>query len=261
MPKLPTVVDHPDADQTETVQAGDETIRLVLVEPRVLYGAGVRDILEREPDIEVVAQARTTGEVPDLLTSQPDVVLVDIEPSEPSTVAATLQLRRDMPEAAVIIVGSPTDDDDLFRSVQAGAAAHVGTDAEPSELVDTIRRVADGDEPIVETIAARPEVAHRVVEAFQELAVHGLPPDPADVSPLTAREQEVLAHIARGLTNKEIAGDLGISQQTVKNHLSNAIRKLGARGRTQAVLFATRLGVLSLEDDPRSEVPSHRRVR
>jgi DNA-binding NarL/FixJ family response regulator len=234
-------------------------IRCLLVEPHAIYGAGMRDLLEREPDIDVVAEARSPEEAVGLVAAgAPDVMVVDVNLPDPAAVAATQRLRREAPHAGVVLL-TGDDEDELFHAVQAGASAHISDHAQPAELVDTIRRVAGGQEPIADDIMARPDVAQRIVDAYQDLTVNGPPLDaPIDRSPLTPREREVLERAGQGMTNRQIAADLGLRPQTVKNHLSSVLRKLDVRTRTQAVLSAAREGWVELEGLDSGETASDR---
>lgn len=221
-------------------------IRLVLVEPRTIHGAAVRELLDREDDFEVVAEVRTTDEAMDVTSAQPpDVLVVDVDLPDPDAIEATRRLKRQAPEAGMVIIARDDDDEAVFRAVQAGATAHVADDSGPAELVDAIRRVADGEDPLVETVAERPAVAQRVADAYRDLAVRGVGRAGAHgvVSP---RQLEILRLVANGLSNEEIAQRLHISRQTVKNHLTAAMRALGARRRGQAVAAAVRAGWLSM---------------
>jgi DNA-binding NarL/FixJ family response regulator len=240
-----------DEALTPTGGTGDEDIdpgpiRLVLVEPRPIQGAAVREMLEREDDFEVVASVRTTEEAADVSADEaPDILVVDVDLPDPGAVEATRRLRRQAPDSALVIIGREADDEAVFRAVQAGASAHVADDDGPSELVDAIRRVAEGEDPLIETVAERPAVAQRVAGAYRELAIRGAarPDRKGRVSP---RQLEILRLVAKGMSNEEIAQRLHISRQTVKNHLTAAMRTLGARRRGQAVAAAMRAGWLSI---------------
>ena len=222
-------------------------IRCLLVEPHALYAAGVRDLLEREPDIEVVGDVRSPEEaVSSVARSAPDVMVVDVDLPDPDAVAATQRLRREAPDAPLVMLGR-SGEDELMRAVQAGASAHVADNAEPSELASAIRQVARGDEPIADAMVAQRDLAQRLLEAYRDLAVNG-PTVPAPVqAPLTSRELEVLALVGEGRSNRQIADDLGLRPQTIKNHLSSVLKKLSVRSRTQAVLTAVREGWIELE--------------
>lgn len=222
------------------------SIRLVLVEPHALYGAGVREILERETDIEVVAEARTPDDAAAIVRStEPDVIVVDIEPADAVAIDATLRLKRETPGSALVLVGHEDPEAGVLEALQVGAAARVQDDAEPAVLVDAIRRAAEGDEPIRDAVAANPDLAGKIMDAFREASRRHV--DDSTPRPLTARELAVLGQVGRGLRNREIAEVYGLSEQTIKNSVSMILHKLGVPNRTRAVMHAVRQGWLALD--------------
>ena len=222
-----------------------ETIRVVLVEPMALVGAGIREVIDRQPDMEVVAEVRTAG---DALTaveaSAPHVVLMNVELQEPTASAATRRLTQDS-GSSVVIVGGDDDDASIMGAMEVGATGHVRAVAQPAELVAVIRRVADGEDALRDEVVARPDLVDKVVDAFRDGFRHQ---DSAAEIPLTPRELEVLRQVAAGLKNRQIAEQLVLTEQTVKNHLSRIMHKLGVPNRTHAVMFAVRQGWLTLEE-------------
>ena len=222
-----------------------ETIRVVLVEPKALVGAGLREVIDGQPDMEVVGEVRTAGDALAVVeVSAPDIVLVDVELQEPSASAATRRLTRDS-SPAVVIVGGEDDDASIMGAMEVGASGHVAAVAQPADFVAVIRRVADGEDVLRDEVVGRPDLVDKVVEAFRDGFRHH--DEPADI-PLSPRELEVLRQVAGGLKNRQIADRLLLTEQTVKNHLSRIMHKLGVPNRTHAVTFAVRQGWLALDE-------------
>jgi DNA-binding NarL/FixJ family response regulator len=212
-------------------------IRLLMVEPRPLVSAGVRQVLDQEEDIEVVAQVGSPDEaIRAADEADPDVILVTAAPAESPESEATLRLRRDMPDAAFVVLGGDDDDASIVGAIEIGAMGHVAEVAEPAELVETIRRVAHGEDMLKDELGHRQELVDQILDRFWE--AHDASERPAN--PLTPREVEVLSLVAQGLRNRDIADVLVVTEQTVKNHLRSAMHKLGAPNRTRAVMSAIR---------------------
>ena len=140
------------------------------------------------------------------------------------------------------------DEDALFDAIKAGAAAFILKDVGPDDLVTIIRRVVAGEYLINDKVFSKPAVASRVLKEFRELAVYGQDAAPI-FAPLSPREVEILDNIAQGMTNKQVAYALSISEQTVKNHMSSILRKLSVNDRTQAVVYAMRQGWIRMPED------------
>ena len=226
-------------------------IRLVMVEPRAILSVGVREILDQAAGIEVVGHAATSAEAVALVDREaPDVVLVDMALPESGGTEETRRLHRGAPNSAFVVMG-PGDDASIIGAAEVGAVARVGDMAEPAELVATIRRAADGENPLKDELMGRFDLVERIVDAMRDaVLIDAVPP-----TILTLRESEILAFVAAGSTNREISESLGLSEQTVKNHLSTIFHKLGVPNRTHAVMYASRQGWLDL-----AEVPDRRSV-
>lgn len=235
------------ADRHTTRADSEPPIRLVMIEPRTILGVGVREILDQTPDFDVVAHVQTAAEaVPFVDGTTPDVVLVDFGPPEAESTEATRRLRQGAPNSAFVVMGRDDDDASIVGAVGIGAVAHVREKAAPDELVATIRRAADGEDPLQDELLGRPDLVRRIVDGVRESILA----DDEQPNTLTSRELEVLALVAAGSKNREISETLGLSEQTVKNHLSTVFHKLGVPNRTRAVMYASRQGWLDLADLP-----------
>lgn len=243
---------------TESTVPNLDTIRIVLIEPRALVGLGIRGVIDSQPDMEVVAEVRSADDALALVEDgPPDIFVIDVELNEPSTSAATRRLTQEAPRSGIVVMGRH-EDDSLLEAIEIGATGHVGPEAEPAELVAVIRRVADGEDPLRDEVIERPDLVDRIMEGFRERFRRA--EEPATI-PLTTRELDILRHVAAGMRNREVGELLDVSEQTVKNHLSSILRKLGVPNRTNAVTFAVRHGWLSLDgvtDDPDVRAPEAR---
>ncbi|HEU4921166.1 MAG TPA: response regulator transcription factor [Candidatus Limnocylindrales bacterium] len=246
------------APPRRTSRPAASAIRVVVVEPREIVSVGVREILDRETDIEVVANVATPAEAIRIVEgSEPHVVLVDADLPGPGATEETRRLRRGMPGSRLVVMGGDDSDVSIAGAVEVGAAAHVASKAVPADLVDTIRRVADGDDPLKDELLERPDVVERIVESIRD-SIDGRQPR---TNPLTPRELDILAKVAAGSRNRDIAAALGLSEQTVKNHLTRVLYKLGVPNRTHAVMYATRQGWLVLDGMTEAAPAAPRRRR
>jgi DNA-binding NarL/FixJ family response regulator len=230
---LPAGSPNPPAQQPQPSQP--QPIRLVMVESREVLGAGVRQVLDDEDGFEVVAQVSSPSEALEVMgAAAPDVILVNAQPAESSEADATRQLRRESPETPLVVLGDHDADASIVGAVGIGAVALVADTAEPAELFDTIRRAADGEDPLKAELLTRPDLVERVVDGIRDTILT----EPKPANPLTARQLDVLGLVASGLRNKEIGEALDLTEQTVKNHLSEILRRTGTRNRKVAVLVA-----------------------
>jgi two-component system, NarL family, response regulator LiaR len=204
-------------------------IRVLVADDHAVVRQGLRTFLELQEDIEVVADAADGRQALDAVAEhEPDVVLMDLVLPEVDGVEAIRRIVSERPGIRVIALTSFLDDDKLFPAVRAGAAGYLLKDIEPAELVKAIRTVHAGEGLVHPAVAAR---------LMEEVAAAG---DPGTPDSLTPREREVVGLIARGRSNKRIALELGISEKTVKTHVSSILGKLGLTDRTQVALHAVR---------------------
>jgi len=213
----------------------ERAIRILLADASRITTMGIRQVIEKESDMEIIGVA-SDGEEAVAKTNE-------LEPDLPrlSGIKATQRVRRELPAVGVVILTAQDQEQILFEAIRAGAAAYLHKDCEPAELIDAIRKVRAGQFIINEKIFSRPAVASKVLAEFRELSVYG-PGSTHVFAPLSPREVQILDNIAQGMTNKEVAYALAISEQTVKNHMSSILRKLSVNDRTQAVVYAIRQG-------------------
>jgi DNA-binding NarL/FixJ family response regulator len=226
-----------------------ETTTILLVDDHELFRVGMRNILEREAGFEIIGEADDTRSAFDLSVQlSPDIILMDLSLPAPGGIETTQRIKRELPSAGIIVLAVNEDEDALFDAIKAGAAAFILKDVAPDDLVAIIHRVASGEYLINDKVFAKPAVASRVLKEFRELAIYGQEAAPI-FAPLSPREVEILDNIAQGMTNKQVAYALSISEQTVKNHMSSILRKLSVNDRTQAVVYAMRQGWIRMPED------------
>jgi two-component system, NarL family, response regulator LiaR len=206
-------------------------IRLIIVDDHSIVRQGLRAIFRVTPGIELVGEASNGREAVELATTtQPDLALMDLVMPEMDGVAAIAALKRTLPHIRIIALTTFADADLVLGAVQAGADGYLLKDIDVSDLTRAIR-IVNGGQPYL-----HPEATRHLLQATAR------PEQPAER--LTSREQEVLTQVARGLTNRQIADGLAISEKTVSVHVSNVLSKLGLASRTQAALYAARVGIV-----------------
>ena len=218
-----------------------ERIRVLVADDHAVVREGLRTFLGLQDGIEVVGEAGDGhAAVAAAERLDPDVVLMDLVMPGLDGVGAMRELRRRLPRCRVIVLTSYAEDDRLLPAIQAGAAGYLLKNVQPRELARAVR-AAHAGEALLD-----PAVAARLVEAIAEPAGAGAAPARERLTP---REREVLALLGRGLPNKRIARELGVSEKTVKTHVGHVLAKLGVTDRTQAALHAVRAGLVG---SPRS---------
>jgi DNA-binding NarL/FixJ family response regulator len=214
------------------------TLRVVLADDQVLVRTGFRMIIEETGDIVVVGEAEDgVGAVEVTARTRPDVVLMDVRMPRIDGIEATRRIRAAQPDAPKVIILTTFDlDEYVFAGLKAGAGGFLLKDALAADLIRAIRVVAAGD------AVTAPSVTRRLIEHFTE-AAPAAEQDVSRLSALTVREREVFTLIGKGRSNPEIAGQLGLSEGTVKTHVGRIFGKLGLRDRVQAVVLAYECGV------------------
>ncbi len=214
-----------------------DAIRVLIVDDHAVVRQGLRAFLQTQDDVEIAGEAADGDEaIRQVRELVPDVVLMDLVMPKLDGIAAIREMRALSPSTKVLVLTSFADDDKVFAAVKAGAAGYLLKDVRPQELGDAIRTVYRGEALLHPTVAAK---------LMQELARSGR--RQASPDSLTDRELDVLRLIARGMSNKEIALELGIAEKTVKTHVSNILQKLHLADRTQAALYAVRERLVDLE--------------
>jgi len=219
------------------------SIRVLVADDQAMVRAGFRLLLAGEPDIDVVAEARTGAEaIEKAARFDPAVVLMDIRMPELDGIAATRRILAADATARILILTTFDLDEYVYEALRAGASGFVLKDDPPEQLIDAIRTVAAGNALL------SPSVTKRVIEQF---ARRPRPAPPEGLDELTAREQDVFRLLARGLSNAEIGQELFITDTTVKTHVTHVLQKLGLRDRVQAVVLAHQAGLFDGEGGPR----------
>ncbi len=215
-------------------------IRILIADDHALFREGLKSLLEAEPDFRVIGEAASGREaLRAALETQPDVILMDIQMPGLDGVGATKEILKENPEAKVVMLTMYRQDAYVFEAVKAGARGYLLKDASADELIDAIRRVYAGE------VLLDAELAEQIIQDFHAKAQEIPTSSRAD---LTDREVQILRLLAQGATNQEIADDLGISEKTVRNRLSEIFAKLHLNNRTQAALYAIREGLADFED-------------
>ena len=224
------------------------TIRVMIVEDHPFFRQGLRRVLDAETDIEVVGESGNGSEALALVPKlAPAVVITDVNLPGMNGLQLARELKAAKCDTAFIVLTAYDDDEQIFHALRAGAAAYFPKDINPTQLVKAIREVAKGNYVVDDQVLNKPEVARWLLQRFEDTTtIDGIPDD--TIGPLSPREMEILQQIALGLSNKEIAHQLGISRQTVKNHMTNILRKLAVSDRTQAAMYAVRRGWIRLHD-------------
>jgi two-component system response regulator NreC len=212
------------------------TIRLLLVDDHAVVRSGLRMLLESQPDLEIVGEAGTAQDALRLVELlRPNLVLMDIGLPDASGIDTTLAIKQRWPEAAVVALTIHEDEEYFFRMLHAGASGYVPKRAAPEELLTAVRTAAAGE------VYLYPSLAKLLVKDY---VAGGRPAQAEALSGLTEREQEVLAYLAEGSSNAEIAEALTISPKTVARHRENIMAKLNLHSRADLVKYAIRKGII-----------------
>jgi len=211
--------------------------RVLIADDDHLMRAGLAELLTSDPTIEIVGQAASGREAIERTRRlDPDVVLMDVRMPDLDGIAATAELTRTAPATRVLILTTFEQDDYIFGGLRAGASGFLLKRTRPEDLISAVHTVAAGDALL------SPSVTRRVIERMSRQPTPDLTGQ-ARLDELTAREREVLALIARGLSNREIAAELVVEESTIRSHVKRILAKLGLRDRVQVVIFAYETGI------------------
>lgn len=215
-----------------------EKIRVLVADDHAVVVRGLQALINTERDMEVVGTAADGVEAVEAAQRlRPHVILLDLQMPHKDGLEAITETRASQPDARILVLTSFDDDERVFAAVKAGALGYLLKDTSPADLIAAIRQVSRGK------AALPPDIALKIIQEMQRSS--SLPPTP---EPLTPREVQVLRLVARGLSNDEIAGQLTLSERTVRTHISNILGKLHLANRTKAALYALKEGLASLDD-------------
>jgi len=229
-------------EQTEPGLAGrPEAVRVLLVDDHALFRRGLRVTLDLEPDMAVVGECGDGAEaVAKAIETLPDVVLMDVKMPRGGGIEACSAIKAAVPSAKILMLTMSDDEADLYEAIRAGASGYLLKDLPIDEVASSIRAVQTGQSLI------SPALASKLLTEFAALAKRGESPQAPPSPRLTAREMEVLRLVARGMNNRDIASELFISENTVKNHIRNMLEKLQLHSRMEAVVYAVREKLLEI---------------
>ena len=206
------------------------TVRVFLLDDHEIVRRGLRELLEAEEDVEVVGEAGTAEDaLARIPATRPDVAVLDVRLPDGSGIEVCREIRSRHPEISCLMLTSFADDEALFSAIMAGASGFVLKQVRGAELVEGVKRVAQGESLL------DPATTARVLERIRAR------PEEDELSGLTAQERVLLGHIAEGLTNRQIGEAMHLAEKTIKNYVSNLLAKLGMSRRTEAAVYAARI--------------------
>jgi len=213
-------------------------LRVLIVDDMALMRQGIRSLLEKKGNIEFVGEGASGHEATQLAESlAPDVILLDQDMPGLDSVEAIRFIKERLPKTEIIVLAEETDTDKSFRTLEAGATGYVLKDINPDNLARAIEGVCNG------RTLMHPHIARQLVERFRVLSREKNGKDDLHLGGLTSRELEILLEMTKGATDKEIAEKTHVSTTTVKSHIRSIFRKIGARNRTQAVVYVIKSGL------------------
>jgi DNA-binding NarL/FixJ family response regulator len=225
-----------------------DRISILVVDDHPLFRQGLRDVLRNEADIEIVGEGSNGEEAVELAHRlQPDAIILDINLPGLNGLQVARQLRAERCMAAVVMLTAYDDAEQVLHAFRAGGSAYCPKDVTPNKLVQVLRQVVQGHFVVGDLVFDRDGLQSWLDTSVEKAGRTYVDESREAFSPLSPREMEILQYVTRGLSNKEIAQSLGISHQTVKNHMTAILNKLDVEDRTQAAVYALRRGWVRLQ--------------
>jgi len=229
-------------DMAEPKASKADSLRVLIADDHALFRRGLQMVLEDEEDLEVVGEAGDGVEAVQMaLELMPDVVLMDVRMPKNSGIEATEQIKDSLPHVKILMLTISDEEADLYDAIKAGASGYLLKEISIEEVAEAIRSVWAGQSRL------SPSMASKLLSEFQAMSKRAEEPEEPRVPRLTEREMEVLRLVAQGLNNRDIAKELFISENTVKNHIRNILEKLHLHSRMEAVVYAVREKLLEIK--------------
>ena len=226
-----------------------DKIRVMIVEDQPLFRQGLKNVLAANKDLSIVGEATDGPEAIELVqTLVPDVVLMDINLPTLNGLQSTRRVKALCPQVKVIMLTAYDDVEQVYHAIRAGASAYQAKDVSPEQLEGIILQVSQGLYVIGDTVLDEDGIGDWLLEEFRRFGGGIFDEEERFLTPLSPREMEILELVIQGMSNREIAYDRGISHQTVKNHMTSILSKLGVADRTQAAVYALRHGWVPLHE-------------
>ena len=223
-------------------KAGGDALKILIVDDHALFRRGIQMVLEQEDGIEVVGEATDGQEAVEKAEElMPDVVLMDVRMPKRSGIEATSAIREAIPHAKILMLTVSDEEEDLYEAIKAGASGYLLKEISTEDVADAIRSVWTGQSRI------SPAMASKLLNEFQAMSKRAEERENVHSPRLTDREMEVLRLVAKGMNNRDIAKELFISENTVKNHVRNILEKLQLHSRMEAVVYAVREKLLEIK--------------
>jgi DNA-binding NarL/FixJ family response regulator len=223
-------------------KAGRDALKILIVDDHALFRRGIQMVLEQEEGIEVVGEATDGQEAVEKAEElMPDVVLMDVRMPKRSGIEATSAIKEAIPHAKILMLTVSDEEEDLYEAIKAGASGYLLKEISTEDVADAIRSVWTGQSRI------SPAMASKLLNEFQAMSKRAEERESVHTPRLTNREMEVLRLVAKGMNNRDIAKELFISENTVKNHVRNILEKLQLHSRMEAVVYAVREKLLEIK--------------